>query len=295
MDEVTIRHIQPGDEAAIAAIMWDVLEAGELPGTTHRDIERMLERMPIAPETKFVSVSNGRVGGILAPGWEFLAVHPDARRQGHATRLVERALTWVAENQREHLELAVPPGNAGALACARALGFHYHSSLWLMELDVDTPVPSPCFPTDITIRTLRLHEDEPQFVQLFNTAFASHPSPISLSLDAVRQVHALPDFDSASILLVFRSDASDPIAFCRIEFPESSGAPGEIDFIGVLPTLRGQGLGRELLRWGVTELRARGAGSVTLSVEARNTNALALYERTGFRPTQEWPRWAKRP
>jgi mycothiol synthase len=293
MDEVTIRAFQPGDEVAVAAIMWHALEAGELTGTTRRDIERMLERLPIAPEDKFISISNGQVTGILAPGWEFLAVHPTHRRRGHATRLVTRALAWTAEQGRAYLELAVPPGNAGALACAQALGFHYHSSLWLMELDPVTQVVPPTFPAGFSTRTLQRGDDEPQFVELFNAAFASHPSPITLSLDAVRHVHALPHFDPATILLVFAPGVIDPIAFSRVEFPESPGAQGEIDFIGVLPAYRGIGLGRDLLRQGVATLRDRGAGTITLNVEARNTNALALYERNGFRRAQEWPRWAK--
>ena len=61
--------------------------------------------------------------------------------------------------------------------------------------------------------------------------------------------------------------------------------------IGVLPGHRGRGLGRELLRWGVLHLRARGAGPVQLAVEALNDRALDLYRRHGFRASVEWPHW----
>jgi GNAT superfamily N-acetyltransferase len=66
---------------------------------------------------------------------------------------------------------------------------------------------------------------------------------------------------------------------------------GEIGLVGVMPQGRGRGLGRELLRWGVTQLRARGAGRIKLSVEAENELALGLYRRIGFEPLVEWPHW----
>jgi ribosomal protein S18 acetylase RimI-like enzyme len=59
----------------------------------------------------------------------------------------------------------------------------------------------------------------------------------------------------------------------------------------VLPAWRGRGLGRELLRWGVTELRGRGAGPIELSVEAQNERATGLYRAHGFEPAIEWPHW----
>jgi ribosomal protein S18 acetylase RimI-like enzyme len=66
---------------------------------------------------------------------------------------------------------------------------------------------------------------------------------------------------------------------------------GYVTMIGVLPTWRGRGLGRELLRWSVGYLRDRGAQLIELSVEAANDRATELYRRHGFVPTIEWPNW----
>ena len=68
---------------------------------------------------------------------------------------------------------------------------------------------------------------------------------------------------------------------------------GEVALIGVLPQWRGRGLGRELLRWGVAQLLARGAGPIQLTVEAENELALGLYLRTGFEPAVKWPHWTR--
>ena len=86
---------------------------------------------------------------------------------------------------------------------------------------------------------------------------------------------------------------AEPVAFAivRIDEPEPGVRTGEIGLVGVLPAWRGRGLGRELVRWGVTELRRRGAAGIELSVEAENERATDLYRRHGFEPTVEWPHW----
>jgi mycothiol synthase len=83
------------------------------------------------------------------------------------------------------------------------------------------------------------------------------------------------------------------IAFCRVaRYADDEGRPiGEIKLLGVLPAFRNRGLGRELVRWGVGAVRARGAGDVFLSVEGRNDGALRLYLALGFDRHIEWPHW----
>jgi ribosomal protein S18 acetylase RimI-like enzyme len=57
---------------------------------------------------------------------------------------------------------------------------------------------------------------------------------------------------------------------------------GHITQLCVTPNARGAGLGYELLRSSVEELRKAGAKRITLTVTAANTEALRLYERCGF-------------
>jgi ribosomal protein S18 acetylase RimI-like enzyme len=108
-------------------------------------------------------------------------------------------------------------------------------------------------------------------------------------------VHALPDFDPNGILFVSSRDEPErPIGWTRVEHEvtEAGVRRGFVSFIGVLPEWRGRGLGRELLRWGVAYVRAAGAGTIELNVEAANDRALGLYRRTGFSPEVEWPHFA---
>jgi ribosomal protein S18 acetylase RimI-like enzyme len=52
--------------------------------------------------------------------------------------------------------------------------------------------------------------------------------------------------------------------------------------INLLPSVQGQGLGRELIRTMLTALRERGIPAVHLGVSATNVSASAFYRRLGF-------------
>lgn len=58
---------------------------------------------------------------------------------------------------------------------------------------------------------------------------------------------------------------------------------GYIDFLGVAPSARRKGLGGELVRAGVAELRRMGAVTIGLTVREENTGARDLYVSLGFR------------
>jgi ribosomal protein S18 acetylase RimI-like enzyme len=57
---------------------------------------------------------------------------------------------------------------------------------------------------------------------------------------------------------------------------------GHLTQICVSPSVRGTGIGHELLRQSLTTLRENGCTSASLTVTAANEDAVALYERVGF-------------
>ncbi len=63
---------------------------------------------------------------------------------------------------------------------------------------------------------------------------------------------------------------------------------GNLLYLGVVPSARGQGLGRVLLAHAARQSLAAGASSLTLAVDARNAPALRLYRRAGFRGEGQW-------
>ena len=59
---------------------------------------------------------------------------------------------------------------------------------------------------------------------------------------------------------------------------------GEIESLGVIPQLRGQGIGTRLLEVLIASLNRAGVDDLVLGVVPGNP-AISLYERFGFRPT----------
>jgi ribosomal protein S18 acetylase RimI-like enzyme len=63
---------------------------------------------------------------------------------------------------------------------------------------------------------------------------------------------------------------------------------GHITQICVTPTIKGKGCGYELMRRSLGALMEAGCRAASLTVTAANTEAIALYERLGFRKVKEF-------
>jgi mycothiol synthase len=253
-----------------------------------------LERLSFLEDGTIVAVDEDRVVGACTPRFDLLTVHPGYRRRGHGRRLVAAARALVGRQGLAELQLWGELDREPGGSFIRALGFSYRSSLWLFRLSPGRVVPTAVFPAGVAVRPIEVGTDDSPYLALISAAFADHPSPLQVSASYVRQVHASPDFDPTDVLIVRPAD--DPtrlIGFCRsVERPpEGDRRRGDIALVGLLPEWRGRGLGRQLLRWGVTHLRDRGVDEIELSVEARNVRALELYRSEGFEPAVEWPHW----
>jgi mycothiol synthase len=291
-----VRAYAPADEPAIRRVMMASLAFDAFPGISEWDVEMQLLSIRGRPEGVAVAVDGGTIAGYVSPRHDDLTVDPGFRRRGHGRRLIEAGLAIAEREGFGELRLWVPR-TGPAEAFATATGLRYASSMWRLALPASTAVPEPSFPGAVVARGFGAWLPIESWVDLLNAAFAGHPGPVGWTVEQVRLRQAEPGFDPAGILLLSPADTPDqPVAFARV-VSEPATADGErvgdIALVGVLPEWRGRGLGRELLRWGVAELRARGASTVTLNVEAENGRAMDLYRRTGFEPEVEWPHWSR--
>ena len=290
-----IRTFRAGDEPAIMTVVDAALPVDRLPGITRRDVVYAVDRMAGDPEGTLVALDGDRIVGYCTPRHDDVTVHPNHRRRGHGRRLVGAALDLVRSRGLPHLVLYGPADREPATGFITALGFTYQSSLWMFELAPSVEVAAASFPEDLVLRTFRAESDLAMFVELANASFRDHPTPLPFSEPAIAHVMAMPDFDPAGILLVSPGDEPDrPIAWTKVlhELTEDGTRRGYVSWIGVRSEWRRRGLGQELLRWGIGYVRAAGAETIELSVEAANDRALGLYRRTGFTPEVEWPHYA---
>lgn len=286
------------DTPAVRSIMAASLATDRIPGFTADDIERALVRVVPDPDGTVVAVEDGIVVGYCTPRHDDLTVLPAARRRGHGRRLVHAARALARDRSQPELQLYVPPHLPASVAFATTVGFVYRSSLWMFVLPAAHAVPVPTFAPNVVTRTWDPGRDVDleRWTAFLQQAFEGHPTPMTWTPAVIAGVHAAPDFDPSGILIVAAADAPDvPVGFVRIELFERDRPAGErvgdLSLLGVVPSWRGRGLGRTLLRWGLASLRARGAGRIELSVEAANERATRLYRAHGFEPEIEWPHW----
>jgi mycothiol synthase len=293
--EPGVRTFRPGDEPAILAVIDAALPVDRPPGTTRQDLVHAVDRLAGDPAGTLVALEGDEIVGYCTPRHDDLTVHPAFRRRGHGRRLVAAALDMLRARGQSNLILYGPADRPAAAGFIEALGFTYTSSLWLFELAPEIAVPTPAFPSDVTVRTYRHPDDLAAFVRLANASFVDHPTPMTFTETVVAHTHGLPDFDPGGIvLLVSRDDPERLIGWAKAEHEivESGERRGYVAFVGVVPEWRGRGLGRELLRWAIGYCRDAGSSTIELNVEAANDRALELYRRTGFRAAVEWPHYA---
>jgi mycothiol synthase len=294
----TVRLLDRSGESELRRVMEAALAVDRYPGFNAWELEQELTSIvgfSGGPTGAVVALEDGVICGYVSARHEDLTVHPAYRRRGHGRRLLSAGQRQAAAEGLSELILYVPEAGPGR-DFAVATGMKYRSSLWRMDLPAATAVPAPAFPADFVTRAHGDWLPLPKYVALLNDAFASHPTPVSWTVDAIAHAQAQPGFDPSTSLLVCPAETpDDPVGFARAVLgpPEEgvAGPVGEVRVIGVLPAWRGRGLGRELLRWGVAHVREQGAVLVKLAVEAENELALALYERNGFERAIEWPHW----
>lgn len=69
----------------------------------------------------------------------------------------------------------------------------------------------------------------------------------------------------------------------------------EVAYMGLIPPMRGRGLGQRLLSTAIEVARVDGFSGLCLAVDTKNEAALRLYARCGFRPVVEKTAWLRAP
>ncbi|MGE5377356.1 MAG: GNAT family N-acetyltransferase, partial [Bacteroidota bacterium] len=209
--------------------------------------------------------------------------------------------TWMLHWAEKHVKKVLPLLPAGSRFAPRTgvwsaaekskklfddLGYHYVRSFYIMEIEMDAPVPEPQFPEGISLRTYNPGTDLDAVYRADQDAFRDHfgfvEEPYEEGLERFKHHWLNEEVDPALLFLAMDGEEIAGFNLCR---PHSHTDPetGWVGSLGVLRPWRKRGIGLALLRHSFNEFYRRGKRKVGLGVDAQNlTGALRLYQNAGM-------------
>lgn len=143
MSALQIRPFQAADEEAVIAL-WHACGLVVPQNNPKRDIARKLR---VNPEWFLVGELEGKLIAACMAGYEghrgwinYLAVHPEHQRQGHARELMQHAEALLRAAGCPKINLQVRSTNAAVIAFYESIGFAIDNVVSLgKRLEHDTP------------------------------------------------------------------------------------------------------------------------------------------------------------
>ena len=199
-----------------------------------------------------------------------MAVHPDHRRRGHGTALLDILLSQGERRFWAHGDLPV------ARTWAALLGLQRERTLLRLELRDGGAMRAAKAPAATTIRSFT-EEDIAGLLAVNARAFAEHPEQRTMDRADFERRASSDWFDPAGLFVA--EQGGNVVGFHWTKVDEGIG---EVYVLAVDPDHQGTGLGAALLRRGLDHLADVRVSTVELYVEEANAGALDLYADAGF-------------
>jgi mycothiol synthase len=290
-----LRPFADGDIQELAGLMYEARAWPPPFRPAPEDILARWRRRHIHPH-RDVSVlwsPQGRmVAYMLATAWREgmprmsfeLGVHPDFRRRGIGSALLDRV---VMQCRREGLHWLTSPvyrlpgeqRHPGAEFLEHR-GFSSEHHYWMMMLEDIASQPPPRWPSSITWRHFTdIGRDAEVWAELVRVIF-NEAAPAESYAKQVRE----PGSDPKGYFFALDASTDTEVGTCRVRIDLMGGRPvGYIGTVGVLPEYRGRGIATALIQHALHYLSGLGIDTATLFVEERNSPARTLYARLGWR------------
>ena len=221
-------------------------------------------------------------------------VHPEHRGHGIGSTLLDqierRAAQLLASASAPRFRHSINGADAAAAAMLTARGLLPIRHFWHMQIDLAGPVDPGLAPDGIEIDGIEPAHDLRAVHAILAAAFVDdpvdHPEPFDRWLD---EHTSSPGFDPTLWLLA--RDRGVPIAALTASAGDNGGW---VDWLAVLASHRGRGVGAALLRRSFGTFATRGLRRVLVNVDAENvTGATMVYERVGMRVVNRWDLWER--
>jgi len=292
-----LRVVEPAELEAVQAI-WEASYAEDDPASWARGGWSVAGW---ATETRVLEASKQLVGVVAvraeqAPDGAMparLALDVAARKPAYAAMLVGGAVELIAAAGGRLVRLFVPSRAEWMQSAARSAGFEPVRSVAHMLMPASVPTPVGRLPEELRVRPLRDDEDQ-AVVDALNRNWAGTWNFVEIPYDMLQE-----DLAGQREGMLLGVDAEDRIvATCHAVYdPTEQNPDGNprawISNLTVDPGYRQRGIARAMLSAGITFLRARGATSITLGVDASDPAPYRLYQSVGFEVATSQEAWDK--
>jgi mycothiol synthase len=221
-------------------------------------------------------------------------VHPEYRGRGIGSSLFDRIETRASELltgvPSPRFRTSINAVDEAAAEMLRVRGLRPVRHFWHMQIDLTRPIEPGPSPDGIEIGGIDPRDDLKGIHTVLDEAFADdwgdYPGPFDRWAD--EQARS-PSYDPTLWLL-----ARDGVLPVGVLTASASGDGGSVDWLAVLASRRGRGIGAALLRYSFASFAARGVRRVIVNVDAQNpTGATGVYERVGMRVVNRWDLWER--
>jgi mycothiol synthase len=176
-----------------------------------------------------------------------------------------------------------------------ARGFEVATTFTRMRIDFDGSVGEPPAVAGVKVRRSDAGEADLRVAHAIDEeSFTEHYGEVTQDFDAFRKSFAERGDGWATLWLAELDGTPVGLLVGTRQFEEDEDA-GYVRRLGVIPSGRGHGVAKALLRHYFSASQAEGRVAVLLHVDVANvTNALGVYESVGMRRFLEIDAWAKR-
>jgi len=222
------------------------------------------------------------------------AVHPAHRDRGIGTwmldRIEARASLLLADVPAPRFRHSVNAADPAVAAMLARRGLRPIRHFWHMQIDLTPPFDPGASSEGIEIVGIDAGVDLRAVHAVLEDAFADDPGDHPVPFDRwIEEETGGPSHDPTLWLLA--RDGGVAIGALAASAGDDGGW---VDWLAVLASHRGRGIGASLLRRSFASFAARGVRRVMVSVDAENlTGATAVYERVGMRVVNGWDLWER--
>ena len=213
-------------------------------------------------------------------------VHPDWREPAFVdeTTAVTRDASARLVDGPAAMRAVSGPNQEWKRSSLERAGFELIRYYYRMCAPIHDPIALPDLPHGFMIRPLDPEREVEEWIATVNAGFAAHFDNLPTTLEERRHRMTVPGYmPEADLVLLNDRNEIVGVGFNSRETLVDGVERGWVNLLTILPTYRGQGLGRALLLHSMAALQNAGFAHAYLSVDSGNeTGALKLYQSAGF-------------